>query len=1034
MAIACVYCNGSHDVPAEVRACWARAGGVEASGEAGPSGGTEAAVVARPARPVDARVGTGAASGHPIGPGPARLGRHAIVVPGAEAPPGWERAARVSVDADGAAALERLRAAWVSGRPHVIEWTGSADHDGPAPAPVGTTEHAPFELGPRHEFAADHIRHLVLSNSVDLRSSDGPRWWLFERALRLGAVPAPDPSSADVVLPDGRRAWLDGGPPRRIEPIGDVVVVHAATVEHGSLEPPVEAVADADLAPDQAAAVGHSEGSARIIAPAGSGKTRVLTQRARSLVTEWRVPPSAIGLVAFNARAQQEMQERTADLAGLQVRTLNSISLAILNGTRPFAPRPRTVRTITEPDVRRILDGLVRVTRRRNTDPLAAWIEALGLVRLGLVPPAEVETRYDGEVAGLTELWPRYLAELDRAGVVDFDGQVHGALGVLLSDPVARGVAQRACRHLLVDEFQDLTPAHLLLIRLLAGAGGAVFGVGDDDQTIYGYNGADPAWLIEFSELFPGAGAHPLEVNYRCPPDVVDAADHLLRHNRRRVPKEIRPAPGRTLDRAGWSVITSDDPVADTVGHVQGLIGAGTTADRIAVLARVNVVLVPVQVALADAGVPVGRIAGTELLDRTAIRAALAWLRLAAGGFAPGDLAEALRRPSRSLRPRIADWVAEQKDLDGLRRLSRRLDDETSAQRVGAFADDIARVASLVRAGASSAELVAFVIDDIGLGGAVSKLDDSRRGMNRAAQGDELSALRQLARLHDAALDRGGDGADLGLERWLRRRLQAETDPDGVVLATVHRVKGQEWPEVVVHLADRAQFPHRLADDVEEERRVFHVGLTRASSHVAIVTGATPSPFVAELTSEPPAHREPAVTPLPRRAAAVAGAARRPEHPLTDRTSVIVVPGMTLVDQGTEWRIVEAGSDDLLAETASGSRRRFGYGHRVQTIGRQQGAARPADGLDRAVTALVYDELRRYRDLARDGKPAYTVFDDRTLVEIAERCPLDPGELSTVRGIGPAKLERHGERVIEIVAKALAAAEAAADPSPHRRT
>ncbi len=95
---------------------------------------------------------------------------------------------------------------------------------------------------------------------------------------------------------------------------------------------------------------------------------------------------------------------------------------------------------------------------------------------------------------------------------------------------------------LLVDELQDLTPAHVLLLRLLAAPDAAVFGVGDDDQTIYGYNGADPSWLIDFDRWFPGAGDHSLEVNYRCPEEIVTAVDRLLRHNRRRVAKTIRAA------------------------------------------------------------------------------------------------------------------------------------------------------------------------------------------------------------------------------------------------------------------------------------------------------------------------------------------------------------------------------------------------------------------------------------------------------------------------------------------------------------
>ena len=265
-------------------------------------------------------------------------------------------------------------------------------------------------------------------------------------------------------------------------------------------------LSDAALAPDQLAAVTHPGGPARIIAPAGSGKTRVLTERARHLLDVWRLPASAVSLVAFNKRAQEEMVERTSDLPALQVRTLNAISLAIVNGRPPFAPQPRSWRTIDEPDVRRILQRFVTVPRRRNTDPLAPWIDALSLVRLGLVDPVEVELRYGGDVDGLGEVYPQYVAALEREGLVDFDGQISRAIQVLLTQPAARRIAQRAGRVLLVDEFQDLTPAHLLLVRLLAAPGGAVFGVGDDDQTIYGYNGADPGLVDRLHPLVPGGG------------------------------------------------------------------------------------------------------------------------------------------------------------------------------------------------------------------------------------------------------------------------------------------------------------------------------------------------------------------------------------------------------------------------------------------------------------------------------------------------------------------------------------------------
>jgi DNA helicase II / ATP-dependent DNA helicase PcrA len=937
---------------------------------------------------------------------PPVLGRHVIVGPGVAAPAGWGDAPRLVIDAvvlaEPEAALHQLREAAHRRSSRVIELTVAFDE--PPSSVTGDPAHV---VGPRHEFPLDELHHLVWANSIDARDPAHPRWWLVDQALRLGARHG---GEADIELADGTPIWLDGGPVRFTEPIGGVAVLHAAAVEHGSLLPPLGNECTAELAPDQLAAVTHSDGAARIIAPAGSGKTRVLTERARHLLRVWQLPPGAVSLVAFNKRAQEEMRARTADLVGLQVRTLNAIALAVINGTPPFAPQPRQWRTIDEPEVRRIIGDLVSFPKRRNTDPVAPWIDALSLVRLGLIDPAEAEARYEGDVSGLVETYPAYLRALERAGAVDFDGQIHRALHLLLTDARARAAAQRASRMLLVDEFQDLTPAHLLLIRLLSAPGGAVFGVGDDDQTIYGYNGADPAWLIDFASLFPGAGFHPLEINYRCPADVVDAADRLLRHNRRRVSKTIRAATTGT----GLVVSSSDDPVSDSVQRVCAAVDAGFRPADIAVLTRVNAVLAPVQVALTGRGLRVNGGVGLEFTERTSVRAALAWLRLAtaasgrtARAFAAADLLEALRRPSRPLHPRIGDWVAEQTDLDGLARLAGRLTNPTDAERVEAFAADIARLQALVASSATTAEILNVLVDDIGLGGSVATLDTSRRGMNRSAQGDDLGALRQLARLHH-------DPATF--EPWLREHLGVRRDPSGVMLATVHRVKGQEWPQVVVHLADADQYPHRLADDVEEERRVFHVALTRASRHVAVVSGERPSRFIDELTTEPSDSVPvlPAAPPdrAPQRSARSRSAA--PDHPLLDRNTVVVAPGMVIVDMGTEWTVESLEPEGVVTRSGTATRR-FPVGARVATLGRQQGALRLADDAAPGVSARLFDELRRFRERVRGGKPAYTVFDDKTLAAIATAVPTGLEALVQVRGVGPAKLEQYGDDIVGIV-------------------
>ena len=260
------------------------------------------------------------------------------------------------------------------------------------------------------------------------------------------------------------------------------------------------------------------------------------------------------------------------------------------------------------------------------------------------------------------------------------------------------------------------------------------------------------------------------------------------------------------------------------------------------------------------------------------------------------------------------------------------------------FAADVQTLQKMVASGATTSDLLLTLIDEIGLAGSVASLDANRRGMNRSAQGDDLTAVTHLAALHDDPTT---------FEKWMRSQLAVKRAPGGVLLSTVHRVKGQEWPHVVVHLADAEQYPHRLADDVEEERRLFHVAITRAGGHATIVTGAHPSPFVAELTTEPSEAR--------------VVSSHRPE-PVASRARTSA----------------PSGSGDPAAD--------------LDDAGRQRFAA-----------------LRDLRNELRDGKPAYVVFDNKTLVAIARQAPTTLGDLGRISGVGPGRLERYGDAVIALM-------------------
>ncbi len=800
-AIACGYCGGSHGTVAEVRRCWERADG--AGAEAAPASVTE----------LEVRPPTG--SDGPIEVGRVVLGRSVIVRPGQSPPEAWSNCERWDGEIDG------LEVAWRERRPLVIELDG----DPPEPGAVSA---AVWSLTPAFSLPGERVRFFAFANAVDAREAK-PSWALRDMAVRLGASPG---LRADVVLPGGVDAYCDGGPLRWQADVEGSALISRVALQAGSLNPFGSNELDAELSEDQKAAVTQPFGSARIIAPAGSGKTRVLTERARHLLRNWNLPSQAVTLVAYNKRAAEEMVARTPDLPGLRIRTLNSLALSVVN-------RSWRVTTIGEAQVRALLGRLVEFPRRANTDPAVAWIEALSRVRLGLEDPAEVEADYAGDVEGLSSVLENYRALLSDRKMVDFDEQIYRAVEVLLRYPEIRSWARASCMVLLVDEFQDLTPAHLLMIRLLAGPAGDVFGVGDDDQTIYGYAGASPEWLIDYRRYFPGAQAQQLTVNYRCPPGVVRSAATLLGHNRRRVAKEVVARPGRPCAESDLRIVRSKNAVEDTVRRVEELVGGCVASADIAVLSRVNASLVPVQVALTLGSVPVRAAVGESYLSRSAVAAALAWLRLATSDprlRSSSDVAAAARRPARGLSPKVVGWIAEQRDDSGWRRLAGRLS-ERDATKVAAFATDLA-ILSRLASRATTARVLLEVRDEVGLDRAMAALERAHRRPDRSAQSDDLDSLVAIARLHPEPRS---------FEAWLRGVLARPSAPDGVTMASVHAVKGQEWPHVVIHDVTSGLIPHRLADDLEEERRILHVAVTRASESATVVAGEPASVFVSEL-------------------------------------------------------------------------------------------------------------------------------------------------------------------------------------------
>jgi hypothetical protein len=471
--------------------------------------------------------------------------------------------------------------------------------------------------------------------------------------------------------------------------------------------------------------------------------------------------------------------------------------------------------------------------------------------------------------------------------------------------------------------------------------------------------------------------------------------------------------------------VTSGAMADRAVALLQERLDEGAAPRSLAVLARVNSALLPVQIALTEAGVGHTAPLDAAALGRTGIRTALAYLRLGLDTerIRREDVLDTINRPARKVKSAVAPLLGRSARFS-LRQLEQVADslDPTHRDRFAGYLGDLRHLEAAITDGADTGQCLAIVRDRIGLGEAMDALDSSRTRPEGSSHGDDLDALAQLAALHP-------DPATFAV--WLTERLRVPADPEGVVLSTVHRVKGMEWDHVVVFAANAGLFPHRLSDDIEEERRVFHVAITRCRRSVAVVADqARTSGFVAELARAAD-HR-------PRTAAEV--------RPLPDDVAprpragggVVAEPGLAVrVAGGLEGRVVEVDRDGARvvadddghplqlwvpfgqAVVVAGERTSLGPAPRTTRPGATGSAAgRLVEVADDApVDDALFEALRAWRSriAAETGVPAYLVFHDRHLQVLAGRKPRSIRELAACPGVGPTKLERYADDLLDII-------------------
>ncbi|MFT6549441.1 MAG: DNA helicase-2/ATP-dependent DNA helicase PcrA [Acidimicrobiales bacterium] len=598
---------------------------------------------------------------------------------------------------------------------------------------------------------------------------------------------------------------------------------------------PVQDLGDG-LNPAQVDAVTHPSGPLLVVAGAGSGKTRVLTRRIAHLVVERGVSPFAILAITFTNKAAGEMKERVAALVGpvahdMWVSTFHSACVRILRRDAALLGYPSRFSIYDQGDAVRLTGYVIRdLGLDVKRYPARAVHSAISAAKNeGRSASGYVEHAAGPYERRIGEVFTEYQARLLRAGAMDFDDLLGNAVRVLRSQPDVLERYRGRFQHILVDEYQDTNQVQNDLVMLLGSAHRNVCVVGDSDQSIYRFRGADIRNILEFERAFPDATVVVLDQNYRSSQTILDAANAVITRNPGRQPKHLwtDAGPGDRVVR-----YRADDEVDEArwvVGRIRSLHDAGRRWSDMAVFYRTNAQSRAVEEQMVNLGVSYRVIGGTRFYDRREVRDALAYLKLAANPVDEVAARRVLNVPRRGVGDTSVakvDALAAEGGIGFVAALREAVDAGVSgraATGIQAFLDLLDHLSGSVDDGPET--VLSAALDRSGY------LDELRSEHTIESEG----RLENLAELVGAAS--GFDSVDDFLERV---GLVADTDdlPDDdddagqVVLMTMHAAKGLEFPAVFIVGMEDGVFPHLRAlgdpDELAEERRLAYVGITRA--------------------------------------------------------------------------------------------------------------------------------------------------------------------------------------------------------------
>jgi DNA helicase-2/ATP-dependent DNA helicase PcrA len=602
-----------------------------------------------------------------------------------------------------------------------------------------------------------------------------------------------------------------------------------------------------DLNPAQREAVLHTEGPVLVIAGAGSGKTRVLTRRIAHLLGAVGVKPPEILAITFTNKAAAEMRERVTDLVGPPARaawvmTFHSACGRIL---RREAERLGYRSNFTIYDsgdqqrlVKQCLAELERDPKRFTPRGIHSQISN---AKNTLVSPDQYAERvasfYDQTVADVYEL---YQKRLFASNAVDFDDMLFLTVDVLERFPEARKKWQDAFRYILVDEYQDTNHAQYRFLQLLAEKHGNVFAVGDPDQSVYGFRGADIRNVLEFEQDFAGAYSIALEQNYRSTQNILDAANGVIQHNRERKEKNL------------WSELGEGDPVRVVecedehaearyvAAEIARLVEEGYSGAEIAVFYRMNAQSRVLEDILVRQGVAYQVIGGPRFYERAEVKDLVAYLQVIDNPYDAVSLIRIANRPRRGIGDttlaRLQTW-ADQREISLWEATAEAANAGVGAAPQKALAQFRATIESLMSA-AQEYEVPELIEEVLARSGYTESLE-AERTIEAQGRMENLQELVSVAREWREQTE-----GDTTLSGFLQE-ISLYSDQDAirgegslVTLMTLHNAKGLEFRAVYMIGMEEGIFPHSRAIEeqgIEEERRLAYVGMTRAKERLTLL-------------------------------------------------------------------------------------------------------------------------------------------------------------------------------------------------------